>query len=76
MKQDICLSKPGGRFTNVSLIANVDVNVRVALTSVSLRVTICELRSKLIVSLRAVRGTLRMVFMHVVHINTQSNNKI
>ena len=31
---------------------------------------------RVIASLRADRGTLRLVVMHVVHINTQSNNKI
>ena len=53
----------GDRFTiyetyNVSCI----VNVNVARTSVSLRVSICDIRSKLIVSVRAVRGTLTFGF--------------
>ena len=43
------------------ILINIDENVNVALTSVPLIVTICELRSKLIVSLRAVRDTLRLV---------------
>ena len=46
------------------------------LMSVSLRVTICKLCSKLIVSLRAVPGTLRLMLIHAVHVNTQSNNKL
>ena len=49
--------------------------VRIALTSVSPRVTICELGSKSVVSLQAVMGTLRKVFMHVMYVNTQ-NNKV
>ena len=32
--------------------------------------------SKLIVSRRAVMGSLRLVFMHVMHVNTQNNNNI